>query len=297
MIYDFTPFRRNGLVLHILVILVLASGTGVAIWAALQQQVGANFVLLILLALFLFAPLPLVVYRGYALLTAHYSLERDGLRLRWGLRSEDIPLPEIEWVRPASDLAFDLPLPRLSWPGAVLGMLNIGDLGPVEYLASDKDLILLIATIRRVYAISPADPIGFVRAFQYITEMGSLSPIDSFSSRPAVFLRGVWSDRTARILVLVGFLLTVILFVVVGMFIPALPSVSLGFTASGLPLQPGPSARLLLLPVLGTFTFVIDLLGGAFFYRYDEQRPVAYLLWASSVLTPIMLLLATMFLI
>jgi len=44
-----------------------------------------------------------------------------GLRLRWGLRAEDIPLPEIEWIRPASDLGFHLPKPFLSMPGALLG--------------------------------------------------------------------------------------------------------------------------------------------------------------------------------
>jgi hypothetical protein len=294
MTYDFPPERRIGLIFHTLVFLGLAGGTAAAIWMATQQEVGTNFVLFILLALVLFLPLPLIAYRGYALLSALYSVERDGLRLRWGLRAEDIPLPEIEWVRPATDLAFDLPLPRLSWPGAVLGSLNVRDLGPVEYLASNRVLILLVATTTRVYAISPADPVAFVRAFQYATEMGSLTPLHSFSARPAVFLRGVWGDLPARILVSVGLLLTLALFILVSLTISTRTSISLGFTAAGQLVEPGTSAQLLLLPVLCVFAFIADLIGGLYFYR--SQRSLAYLFWAGGILTPLMLLAATLFL-
>jgi hypothetical protein len=292
--YQFSPARRTGLPLHVTAVLLLAGGGGSAIWLATQQQVGANFVLLILLALVVLAPLPLVAYRGYALLTARYSIERDGLRLRWGLRAEDIPLPEIEWVRPASDLAFDLPQPRLSWPGAVLGSLNVKDFGPVEYLASSKD-VLLVATRQRVYAISPADPAGFVRAFQNATEMGSLTPIDSFSSRPVVFLHHVWDDRIVRWLVISGLLLAGLVFVMVSLLIPTRSTVSLGFTASGQPVEPVPAVQLLLLPILGAMTFVINLIGGVYFYRSEERRPVAYILFASTILTSILLLAAVVF--
>lgn len=291
------PTRRNGLILHAIAFVLFAAGTTTAFWLAFRQDVGANFVLFILLALLLFLPIPVIAYRGYALLTARYSVERDGLRLRWGLRAEDIPLTAVEWVRPAADLAFDLPLPRLSWPGAIIGSLNVRDLGAVEYMAAERSLLLLVATPTRVYAISPADPVGFVRAFQYAMEMGSLSPIDAFSARPASFLRNVWSDRAARVLVLAGAALTVALFVLISLAIPGMDTASLGFTSSGQPVPAGPAVQLLLLPVLGVLTFVIDSIGGGFFYRYDPWRPVAYVLWGSGVLTPVILLLAALFLI
>jgi len=294
---EFRPTRRAGVIFHAAALILLAAGVAAVLWLAFQQNVGANFVLLLLLAVVLFVPLPLLAYRGYALLTARYSVERDGLRLRWGLRAEDIPLPEIEWVRPASDLAFDLPVPRLSWPGAILGSLNVSDLGPVEFMASDRALLLLLATPTRVYAISPADPVGFVRAFQYATEMGSLSPIESYSARPASYLRSVWDDRLARTMLLLGAALTAALFVLVSLFIPGLDSVSLGFSSSGQLLPPVPAAQLLLLPLLGGFAFLMDTLAGAYFYRYDPWRPVAYLMWASSTLTPALLIAAVFFLL
>ena len=58
----------------------------------------------------------------------------------------------------------------------------------------------------------------------------------------------------------------------------------------GVELAPASADRLLLLPAAGILVFIINLLGGLFFYRKDEQRLVAYLLWTSSVLTPLLML-------
>lgn len=252
--------------------------------------------LFILLGLLLFIPLPLIIYRGYALLNARYIIERDGLRLRWGLRAEDIPLPEIEWVRPAADLAYQLPLPRLSTPGAITGTLTVPDLGPVEFMASERATMLLLATPRRVYAISPKDPAEFVHAFRDATEMGSLTPIGAFSARPAAFLRGVWSNRAARWMLVAAAALLAALFILVTLLIPGLSQVSLGFDAANQPFEPVPPGQLLLLPILGILTFIVDLIGGLFFYRWEGQRPVAYLLWAGAIITLALLLIAVLFL-
>jgi len=293
----FSPPRRQGLILHSGIALLLAAADAVSFFYAAQQAVGSYFVLLLLLSLALLAPFIFICYRGYALAQAHYLLERDGLRLRWGLRAEDIPLPEIEWVRPASDLAFRLPLPFLPIPGSILGTINVADLGPVEFMAADLGSMLLIATPHKVYAISPADPQGFVAAFQRVVEMGSLSPLSPATTLPAAYLQSVWSDRPARMLSLTGLLFTVALFVVVGLVIPSHSSIALGWLSSGLPVKPGPPERLLLLPVLGTFTYVLDLLVGLYLYRFLPLRPVSFLLWVGAVITPIMLIMAVAFMV
>jgi hypothetical protein len=293
----FLPPRRQGLILHSGMALLLAAADAISFFYAAQQAVGSYFVLLLLLSLALLAPFILVCYRGYALMQARYSLERDGLRLRWGLRAEDIPLPDVEWVRPASDLAFRLPLPFLPTPGSILGTINVPDLGPVEFMAADLGSMLLIATPHKVYAISPADPQSFVAAFQRVVEMGSLSPLPSATTLPAAYLQSVWSDRPARYLNLVGLLLTVALFVVVGLVIPSHTSIALGWTSSGVPVKPGPPERLLLLPVLGTFTYILDLLVGLYLYRFLPLRPVSFLLWIASLITPILLIVAVMLMV
>lgn len=292
----FLPLRARGLMFHILIVVFLLVGSAGCLLLSIQQEVGGLFVLFLLLSLIFFAPIPLIVYRGYALYNAYYQLSRDGLRLRWGLRAEDIPLPEIEWVRPASELGFHLPLPAVTWPGAIRGIRHIPELGEVEFMASTTKTLMVIATSQKVYAISPDDPRGFVRSFQYAIEMGSLTPLTAFSTQPAAYARRVWDDRPARVFLIAGLILTLILFVQVSLIIPTRESISLGFDALGNPLPPVPSRQMLLLPVLGVFAYVADLLGGMFFYRRLQEKPVAFLLWISSAFTPLMLILAAFFL-
>lgn len=284
-LFAFQPPRRRGLLFHVGAILALAATSAIAFLLGLEQTVGLNIVLLLVLSLVLFAPLPLILYRGYALLRASYRLERDGLRLRWGLRAEDIPLPDIEWVRRASDLPADLPLPGLVWPGAIRGTVNVRDLGPVEYFASSRDTLLLIATHQRIYAISPDDPDRFLRAFQQAFEMGSLEPISSVSVLPVAYLTQIWNDRRARFLILGSLLLTLLLFAAAGLIIPERSSISIGFYPNGQPLPPVPSEQLILLPILGAFSFVIDLAAGLFFYRRETTRLIAFFVWGSALIT------------
>lgn len=293
----FLPPRRRALLLHILAAIGFLAVSAVSLIFAIQQQVSGIFSLLLLLSVAFFIPLPVVLYRAYALYNAAYTLERDGLRIRWGLRAEDIPLTEIEWVRPVSDLGFHLPLPRLSFPGAILGLRKIEELGEVEFLSSDASSMLLIAVPKKVYAISPEDRRSFMRAFQNAIEMGSLSPLPAYSAEPAAFARRVWDDRVARGFLVVGLVLTVTLLLLVSLLIPGRSQVALGFDNQGLPLEPVPAQQLLLLPVLGIFAYMADLFIGLFFYRREVERPVAFLLWISSAVTPALLILAVLFIL
>lgn len=291
----FLPPRRRGLLLHIGLGLVLAAVSAAAVFLAMRTAVGAYFVLLMLLALLLMGPLALVIYRGYALTQAAYTLERDGLRLRWGLRSEDIPLNAVEWVRPVTELGTALPTPPLSMPGAILGTRRVEGLGPVEFMASEPDDLILLAVPARIFAISPADPRAFSRSFQRAIELGSLSPLAARSARPAAYLQSTWDYRAVRILILTGAALSLALFVVTSLIIPTRAAIPLGFNAAGQPLEPGPSARLLLLPILGALVYLTDLVGGLYFFRKLPARPVAYLLWASGAVTVLLLLVSLIF--
>src|SRR5262249_54105146 len=105
---------------------------------------------------------------------SNYFLNRDNLRLVWGLRIEEIPLADVEWVRPLSALASPVHLPLLRLPGGILGVTRHSELGKIEFLASESSTLLLIATAQRVFAISPADPGTFTGSFQRAIELGSL---------------------------------------------------------------------------------------------------------------------------
>jgi hypothetical protein len=158
------------------------------------------FVLFLLVGFLSFAPIPLFGYRAYALLRADYYIDRDSLAMLWGLRIEDIPLSDIEWVRPASDLTRPLLLPRFRLPGAVLGTRRHPDLGLVEFIASNSRNLILIATSKRIFAISPQNAAGLVQTFARATEMGSLMPTEAKSVYPSFLITEAWESPMARFL-------------------------------------------------------------------------------------------------
>jgi hypothetical protein len=291
----FRPPRRRGLIFQIGAALTLISLGGLSFWLSMDQQVGLYFILFLLVSLIFLAPVPLIVYRAVALGRATYKLEREGLRLRWGLRAEDIPLNTIEWVRPAAELGFHLSRPRFSWPGALLGFSRVVELGSVEFIAAEIDNLLLVATPTRIFAISPANPRTFMRAYQRASELGSLSPMPAFSSQPAAFARNVWRDRLARIPILAAVLLTLGLLIGTIVIMPTRPVVSLGFGPAGNPLPPVASEKLLLLPTLSGIVAAISIFIGLFYYRHEDQRMPAYLILTGACMTPLLLLFSLLF--
>jgi hypothetical protein len=288
----FLPQRRIGLFFHAGAILLFLAVAGIGLWQATQAVMGPIFLFYLLISLSSVLVIPLLAYRAYALRSAFYSLERDGIRLRWGLRFEDIPMPAVMWVHPASNLSSSLPLPWLRWPGAVLGTRRLAGTGTLEFLAASSKNMILVATPDRVYAISPADVEGFLQAYQRLTEMGSLSPLPERSIYPTLLLRQVWETRAARYLLLGSLGLSLILLVWVSLAIPSRQQVYLGYDPSGFSGDAVPSLRLLLLPVINTFFVLADLFMGLFFFRREESQPFSYLLWGSGVLTSLLFLVA-----
>lgn len=293
----YPPPKQFGLLFHTLLVLALGGLAGWGIWNLTYTEVGPNFVIFLLDALLALVPLPLFLYRAYALMRADYILDRDSLELRWGLRDEDIPLTDIEWLRPASDLATPLRLPWLPLPGAVLGMRRHPDLGVVEFLAANSKSLLLVATSKRVYAISPTNAARFAQTFARTIEMGSLLPAEAKSVYPSFIFSRAWGNPLARFLWLAGLFLNVGLAIWVMLTIPTLNQVSLGFASTGAALPPSPASQLILLPIISSFLFLTGLFAGMYFYRWETHRVLALILWASSALSGLLFLLAVLFIV
>ena len=293
----FPPAKQFGLFLHAFFILLLAA---FSIWGfanLTNAQVGPTFVTYLLVALLAFAPIPFLGYRAYALFKADYYIDRDSLAILWGLRVEDIPLTDIEWVRPASDLTNPLSLPPFRLPGAILGRRRHPDLGAVEFIASNARNLILIATSKHVFAISPRDAAALVRTFARATELGSLTPTEAKSVYPSFVITQAWESPIARILWTTGLLLNLGLVAWVGFLIPSHSQVSFGFDAFGSPNETVPSVRLILLPLISALLFLTGLLAGLYLYRWDRERPLAFVIWLSSTLCAILFLVAILYLV
>jgi hypothetical protein len=206
-------------------------------------------------------------------------------------------MDQVTWVRPASEIEGRLPLPPIRWPGSILGVRHLADGETLEYFASDEQNMILIATHGRVFVISPEDPEAFIRTYQRCNEYGSLTPIPARSVYPSFLLARVWSDRPARYLILASILMGLILFTLVSLEIPARSSVALQVAPGGIGLDLVPAIQLFLLPVLLGGFVMVDLIGGLFFYRKEERKPLAYLLWGSADFTALTFLLAVLFIL
>jgi hypothetical protein len=299
----FLPPRRWGSLFHAGLLTFFVFGAVFGLYRAAQAQIGFTFLLYLLPGLIAIAITPFLTYSLFSLRTASYRLERDGIRLRWGLRVEEIPITEVVWVRLASELNVKPPPPLLRLPGAILGIRHAAPLtrlgvgAEIEYMASTLQSIVLVGTEKRVYALSPADSGGMLYAYQRLTELGSLTPLRPRSVYPRFLLGQAWSSRPARLLMLVSLVFSLVLFVWVSLALPTRSQVHLGFHADGTPGDVTPIIQLLLLPVLNGLIVMTDFLVGLFFFRRKESRELSYIIWAAGALIPVIFIIGVYFIL
>jgi hypothetical protein len=290
----FPPSKRSGLFIHILLLAILLGASGWSFWRLSQEALGLKFAMYLVAGLIAFAPAPVLAYHAYALFRADYVLNRDTLELRWGLRDEQIPLMDVEWIRPVEDLTLPLRAPAGVLPGAVLGLRRHRDLGIVEFIASESRHLLLIATPRRVYAISPADPAEFTQTFSRAVELGSLKSAQSRSVYPSFVLAQAWQSGIARYLWLAALFLNIGLIVWISLLIPSLSTVSFAFGAERAA-SAVPATQLVIMPLMSAFLALAGWAAGLYFYRWDDTRVLAQLIWVSGAACSLLFLIAVLF--
>lgn len=282
---QFDPPRRRGTGLHVSAALLVLVVAAMLIGLALAQPPGVVGIILLVAGCIVSLVLPFLFYRLYCLHKSGYWISRDGLRLRWGLRAVDLPYDAIVDVARWSELETPPALPRAIWPGSVLGQVQDGELGPVEYMASDKTHLVLLGTAERVYVLSPEKDQQFVAALKRESLRGSLRPLKARSAAPSFVVVEAWAEQLPRRLIVAGAALALALLLLVGMVSPSLPSINLGFAGDGSPLPAVAGSQLLLLPGLNLLFYVGNLLLGLLFFREPAGESLSLLLWGSSLLT------------
>ena len=289
------PPKRRGLAIHISLLFALSTVSITGFYLLTRVEAGSDFLLSFLTAILPILPLPFIGYRAYSLQRANYIIDRSYLSIQWGLRMEEIPLSDVEWMRLAADLTHSLKLPLLSLTGSLTGITQHPDLGVVEYLASDPERLILVATSKRVFALSPFDPGLLLQAFAHATELGSLTPVNPKSVYPSFIISQAWERGLIRFLWLSGALLILGMFVWVSLLIPGIARVALGSHLSRAAVDSVPSTQLILLPLASLLLFMAGWLTGLYLFRWDRERPLAYIVWVSGSLMVLLFLIAAFF--
>ena len=281
------PPRFLGLAIGIVLILLLMSVIGWSVFQMGSGDLSIWLTLWVLLPLISFPIIVLLIYRLYGLLTARYIIDRDGLRLRWGLAYDDIPIHRLTRVDRAGVLGLEqYPPLGLWWPGLIIGRRRFENLGEVEYFSArgPADMVV-VQTEDRSLAISPKDVDGFLQAVTDSLRMGALNTREESMTRPTFTLARLGSDRAAVLLVILGGLLPLVLFGYLLLIVGGISGqVAFGFDTRGVVDTLAPPGRLLLLPMIGGASWFMNLFFGLWMYRTTINRPLAYTLWVGVIL-------------
>lgn len=281
------PPRTKGLVIGTLLLVILSAAITTSVIQLASKTVTPFLGIWTSLVVIGLPLIALNIYRIYGLITAQYILDRDGVYIRWGLSSEQIPLGKIKDVVHQNEY-----IPRLKlrsgfwWPGCVVGKSQSESHGSIDFFATSTAAgNIVIALENRKIVISPPDVQDFIRTFADTVQMGSLEEIPEISEHPDFFSARLWEDRSARITILGGLSLILTLLIFLALRVPSLPSiVPFGYDQAGVPDIFVPPARLLLLPLVGGVFWLADLILGSWLYRQEGNQPIAYLVWGVGVL-------------
>ena len=287
---EFTPPKNRGLLINgLIAVLLITSMLFFLIYGSITGQ-GWLSIAFIVIGLLLLIPFTLAIYRIIAISTTVYTLNRDALEIKWGLRRELIPMKEIEWMHPISD--FETPLP-LSFPmirGSFYGETDIKGLGKTLFVATIPDQMVLIKLSQAYLVISPQDKDVFTEAFKQISQLGSLQQIEPESENLRMLWQRVMNDKMAKHLLIGGvisFLVLLIVAVIIVIFLSQVVWVSL---------ETVPSSRLFLLVLIGLFFSILNTLTGLFLYLQERiGRTIVYVVWGWSIMINIILALAVGF--
>ena len=285
--FTYAPSRGKGILFLFSVCGILAFLEWFLVWRFGTFQVGPQLFLLLIAMLIFAVPLVFLLYRLYSLLFSYYRLERDGLHIQWGLRTEVIPLNAIEWIRSPMEMTEDVPWSVLPMPGAYLGTVEVSEHLSYEFLASDMGKMLFLGTSRYIYAISPNDPAGFMAGFERILQMGALTNVNWTTTRPGNWLLEAWRNKTGRISAILSLLFLLLLYILAG----------IRFNESNIEMSENSVGNLLTirslsLPIFATIIWLIGTLIGLWIFQQKSCRRIAELIWGAAAAAVFQFLIA-----
>ncbi len=250
-----------------------------------------------LMGLAVLLSLPLLVLLAYqtaSCLTLRYSLDRNGIAIRWAGVEQIIPIRDVQQIVAGRQVKGKAVRRRgLRWPGHERGEGQLPGIGRTLFLATRPlpDQLLLV-TPGLAFAISPRDPAGFLAAFDARRDLGPNRLLEREVRHARWLDWPIWTDRTTWLLLGAAVLVNLGLFGYLCARFPGLDvQLPLHFNAQGLADRIGNKVELFALPIIGLIILGTNLGVGLALYR--RERAGSYLLWGSAAVAQVLFWLAT----
>ena len=261
----FKPRRSTGILVGIAIIMSLLALDALLVSYLRQGQISLVFFVFTLLVVLSLPLLALLGYLVYGLLNLRYQLHRNALTIVWGATQHIIPMSSIQEVVRGEGLGEEIKVRGVRWPGYSVGRGQMEGIGQALFYATEPVAgQLLVVTPTRAYGISPADPGGFLDAFEIRQQMGPIQLLSYEHRRPGFLTWPLWRDRLAHLLLALGLGTNLILFAYHCWRYPALGR-----------------ADVFKLPAVGLAALIANSSLGIFIH--SQQKVGAYLLWGGAI--------------
>lgn len=269
----------SGLVLLAVALVVLAN----------LSRFGAFASPIIALAFLLAVPFFYLLYQYNNARQIRYTLDDDCLQVDWGLNRLTLPLKEIDWAHQTDEFEDEMPLPHWHLPGAYLNLFDIKGMGKTRFVATDPSRMILVKAGPHYLVISPEEPRLFLTALAERKSLAKDSNAPVTERKFKNILDEMWQDKGLKGMVIAGFTVLGLLWLAVGLLIALRPVIT------WVTLEKVPSAQLFLLPIFGTFIWLMSIVTGFFMWTQGKSdKLMVYMLLASSLASCLILLGASL---
>jgi Bacterial PH domain len=226
----------------------------------------------------------------YSLWTLTYTVDRDTLTIRWGMREVVIPIDTIQRMVPGRTLD-EARVRGVNWWGCHVGVAEVKRIGYTLFYSthSSPDELLFVVTNEESYALTVLDQAAFAEEVQ---ARAALGPVEEHVQRSTAFGLAAlpfWRDRVALAAAASSVALCALLCGYVFASYPGLPGVvQLSFPALGGVVRVGDKSELLRLAYLGVGVLAVNASLGI--VVHTRERAAGLWLLASSGMLQLVLL-------
>lgn len=231
-------------------------------------------------------------YQLYGLTHITYAVDRNAFVIRIGAVRHIVPMESV--VRLARGAEFrNIKARRLPLAGWWTGSGFQPEIGPIQFYATTPtETQYVLITERGSFGLSPYDAELFEQTFNAQMALGPSQRVAASSLAPLFLDQQVWSDRAAKVLLILGLAINLLAFGISAARYPVVPSqIVLHFNAAGIADRFGSTAQIFAPPAIALLLFVVNLVIGLLAHRRGE--PLAgYLIWGGNVVVQVAFLVA-----